>query len=185
MGILTYGMHISLDGYIEDESGSIGFGVPDEEMHRASNVQARDTAAFLFGRRLYDVMEDFWTSPERDDAEPVEAEFAEIYRATPRIVFSDSLESVPDGCRLVRSADAREEIVRLKAETPGVLSIGGPRLAASVADLVDQVDPYLLPTVLGGGTPFYPAGHRWDLSLAESRVFRASGWTYLRYTVER
>ncbi|GAA2058685.1 dihydrofolate reductase family protein [Williamsia deligens] len=185
MGILTYGMHISLDGYIEDQTGSIAFGVPDEEMHKASNVQARDTAAFLFGRRLYKVMEDFWTSPERADGERVEAEFAEIYRATPRIVFSDSLESVPDGCRLVRSSDARDEVVRLKAETDGILSIGGPRLAASVADLVDQVDPYLLPTVLGGGTPFYPSGHRWDLSLAEARVFRASGWTYLRYMVER
>ena len=185
MGILTYGMHISLDGYIEDPTGSIDFGVPDEEMHRVSNRQARDTAAFLFGRRLFDVMEDFWTAPERADGEPVEADFAEVYAETPRIVFSDSLRSVPDGCRLVRSADAREEIVRLKAETDGLLSIGGPRLAASVADLIDQVDPYVLPTVLGGGTPFYPSGHRWDLTLAEIRTFRASGWTYLRYTVDR
>jgi dihydrofolate reductase len=185
MAILTYGMHISLDGYIEDSAGSIGFGTPDEEMHTLANQQARDTAAFLFGRRLYDVMEEFWTSPERADGDPVEAEFAEIYAETPRIVFSDSLESVPEGCRLVRRADTVDEITRLKRDLDGILSVGGAELAASVVDLIDEVNPWILPVVLGGGTPFYPVGTRLDLALVEHRSYQPSGWAYTRYTVTR
>ncbi len=106
MGILTYGMHVSLDGYIEDPAGSIDFSAPDEEVHRVANRQAKNTSAYLLGRGLYEMMEEFWTDPERADGGEVEAEFARAYTDTPRIVFSDTLDSVPDGCRLVRSADA-------------------------------------------------------------------------------
>src|SRR3954466_6284039 len=106
MGTLSYSMTISLDGYVEDRTGDIAFSVPDEEVHRFHNQQTHETAAFLFGRGLYDVMEEFWTAPDRADGEEVEAEFAREYVATPRIVFSDSLESVAPGCRLVRRADA-------------------------------------------------------------------------------
>jgi dihydrofolate reductase len=114
MGTLTYSMSTSLDGYVEDPTGGIAFSEPDEEVHRFANQQTRETAAFLFGRGLYDVMEEYWTAPERAGGEEVEAEFAREYAATPRIVFSDSLESVAPGCRLVRRADARDEVVRLK-----------------------------------------------------------------------
>jgi dihydrofolate reductase len=185
MGILTYGMHISLDGYIEDPTGGFDFTVPDEEMHRVANQQAQDTAAFLFGRRLYEVMEEFWSSPERADGSEVEAEFARAYVATPRIIFSDTLDSVADGCRLVRSADAVAEVERLKKETDGTLSVGGAGLAASLVDLIDELTPFVVPTVVGGGKPFYPPGRRLDLTLVEHRVFPASGWAYLRYTVSR
>ena len=134
MGTLSYTMSTSLDGYVEDTTGRIAFSAPDEEVHRFANQQTRETAAFLFGRGLYEVMEEFWTAPERADGGEVEAEFAREYVATPRIVFSDSLESVAPGCRLVRRADAVEEVVRLKKETDGDLSVGGAGLAASLLD---------------------------------------------------
>lgn len=180
MGTLGYQMSISLDGYVEDETGGIAFSEPDEEVHRFANQQTRETAVFLFGRGLYEVMEEFWTAPERADGPEVEAEFAQLYAATPRIVFSDSLGSVAPGCRLVRRADAVDEVVRLKEETDGDLSVGGAGLAASLLDLIDEFRPLVVPAFLGGGTPYFPLGSDLRLRLVEQRTFR-NGTVYLRY----
>jgi dihydrofolate reductase len=181
MGTLSYAMSISLDGYIEDPAGGIAFSEPDEEVHRFANQQARETAAFLFGRGLYEVMEEFWTAPERADGAEVEAEFAREYVATPRIVFSDSLESVAPGCRLVRRADAIDEVVRLKKETDGDLAVGGAGLAASLLDLIDEFRPSVVPAFTGGGKPYFPLGADLRLRLVEQRTF-GNGTVYLRYT---
>jgi len=151
MGTLSYAMSISLDGYIEDATGGI-----------------------------YEVMEEFWTAPERADGHEVEAEFAREYAATPRIVFSDSLESVAPGCRLVRRADAMDEVVRLKKETDGDLSVGGAGLAASLLDLIDEFRPSVVPAFIGGGKPYFPLGADLRLRLVEQRAFRC-GTVYLRY----
>ena len=181
MGKVLYSMNVSLDGYIEDPNGSIEFSTPDEEVHRLANEQARQTSAFLFGRRLYDVMEEPWTTAaSRDDLPDVEAEFARIYVATPRIVFSDTLDSVPEGVRLVRSNDAVEEVTRLKQQTEGELDLGGASLAASLIDLIDEFRLYVMPVVVGGGKPFFAARKKLRLRLAEHRVL-ASGTVYLRY----
>jgi dihydrofolate reductase len=110
----------------------------------------------------------------------VEAEFAREYAATPRIVFSDSLESVAPGCRLVRRADAIDEVVRLKKETDGDLSVGGAGLAASLLDLIDEFRPRVVPAFLGGGKPYVPLGADLRLRLVEQRAFR-NGTVYLRY----
>jgi dihydrofolate reductase len=179
MGTLSYAMSISLDGYIEDVTGSIAFSEPDEEVHRFANQQTRETAAFLFGRGLYEVMEEFWTAPERADGHEVEAEFAREYAATPRIVFSDTLESVPPGCRLVRRADAIDEVVRLK-KTDGDLAVGGAGLAASLLDLIDEFRPSVVPAFTGGGQPYFPLGADLRLRLIEQRTF-TGGTVYLRY----
>ncbi|GAA4874061.1 dihydrofolate reductase family protein [Pseudonocardia benzenivorans] len=181
MGTLSYTMSVSLDGYVEDPNGSIAFTNPTEEVHRFANEQTRETAAFLFGRGLYDVMEEFWTAPERADGGEVEAEFARLYAATPRIVFSDTLQSVAPGCRLVRRADALDEVVRLKKETDGDLGIGGAGLAGSMLELIDEFRVRVLPVVTGGGTPYFPLGADLRLQLVEQRVF-ACGTVYLRYT---
>src|SRR3712207_4217361 len=172
-------MSTSLDGYIEDRTGGIAFSEPDEEVHRFANQQTRETALFLFGRGLYGVMEEFWTAPERAGGGDVEAEFAREYTAAPRIVFSDSLESVAPGCRLVRRADAVDEVVRLKEETDGELSVGGAGLAASLLDLIDEFRPTVVPAVVGGGTPYLPLGAELRLRLVEQRTF-ANGTVYLQ-----
>lgn len=182
MGRVIYSMNVSLDGYIEDSNGEIGFSAPGDDVHRAANEQAKEASAFLFGRRLYEVMEEPWTTASvREDLPEVEAEFARAYRRTPRIVFSDTLHSVAEGARLVRSSDAVAEVTRLKQDTEGPLSLGGAELAASLMDLIDEFQLFVMPVVVGGGKPFFAArATMLRLRLSESSMF-ASGAVYLRY----
>ncbi len=181
MGKVLYSMHVSLDGYIEDANGSIDFSAPGEDVHRHANEQTRQSAAFLFGRRLFEMMEEPWTTAaRRDDLPEVEAEFARLYVQTPRIVFSDTLEGVPEGVRLVRSKDAVAEVTRLKRDTDGELGLGGPGLASSLLDLIDEFRPVVMPVVVGGGKSYFPPGKQLNLRLAEHRTF-SSGAVYLRY----
>ncbi|MFI0368803.1 dihydrofolate reductase family protein [Actinomadura sp. 1N219] len=181
MGKIIYGMHTSVDGYIEDPGGGIGFLEPAEDVHQAANDQARRAAAFLFGRRLYEMMEEPWTQQlGKEGAPAVEREFARLYQETPRYVFSDSLQSVPEGVTLVRRKDAVATVTRLKQEIDGTLEIGGPELAASLLDLIDEFWVYAFPVIVGGGKPFLPVGEELPLRLVEHRSF-ASGTMFLCY----
>jgi dihydrofolate reductase len=181
MGTIVYSMHVSLDGYVEDRDGRIDFSAPDEDVHRAANETARATATFVYGRGLYEMMEAFWTDPERADGDELEADFARAYSATPRVVVSDSLAEVPDGVRLVRRADARAEVARLRAELDGPIDLAGPTLAASLFDLVDEFRPIVFPAVIGGGKPYWPLGVApFSLRLTGHRSF-ASGVIALEY----
>lgn len=183
MAKLVYSMSTSLDGYIEDRDGSFAFSVPDDALHAHANEETRGTTAFLFGRRLYEVMEEPWREiAARDDAPEVEAEFARLYLSIPRYVFSDTLDAVPDGCTLVRSADAQATVVRLKQDLDGELGIGGAGLAASMAGLLDEVRVRMMPSVVGGGRPVLAVADRLDLELVEHKVFD-SGAVFLRYVV--
>jgi len=181
MGKVLYSMIVSLDGYIEDPNGNIEFAAPDDDIHRIANEQARRASAFLFGRRLYEVMEEPWTTAaSREYLPEVEAEFAGIYLETPRIVFSDTLESVPEGVRLVHSTDAVADVTRLKHQTEGDLDLGGASLAASLVDLIDEFRLYVMPAVVGGGKPYFAARKKLLLRLVEHRAF-ALGALFLRY----
>lgn len=181
MGTVTYSAIVSLDGYIEDADGDFQALTPDEEVHALCNEQALAASAFLFGRRLFETMEEPWTTAARRTGLPkVEADFAAAYVATPRYVFSDTLQDVPEGVTLVRRAEARATVARLRDELDGSLDLGGAELAASLIDCVDAFCLHVLPVTLGGGTPFFPAGSRLRLRLAEQRV-HASGALSLRY----
>lgn len=182
VGDVIYSMGMSLDGYVEDSDGSIAFAAPDDEVHRLANEEAREAAAFLYGRRLYEVMEGYWQAAAKQrDVPRIAAEFAEAYVQTPRIVFSDTLDSVSEGCRLVRSSEAVAEVRRLKHETQGHLGLGGATLAASLIDLIDEFRIWVNPVAVGGGKPFFPVGRaQLRLWLAEHRAF-PSGALYLRY----
>lgn len=182
MGKVIYSMGVSLDGFIEDASGGFDWSEPGDELHRLANEQAREAAAFLYGRRLYELMEGFWPTAEREGGlSQVEAEFARAYVETPKVVFSDTLERVGEGARLVRSRDAVAEVTRLKQQPGGHLDVGGAGLAASLVDLIDEFRLWVNPVVVGGGKRFFPAVRdTLPLTLTETRTF-PDGVVYLRY----
>jgi dihydrofolate reductase len=182
---LIYSMMVSLDGFIEGPHGEIDWGIIEEELHRFSNQQARESGVFLYGRRLYETMR-YWQTADDDPSLPDYAvEFARIWREKPKVVFSRSLDHV-EGNSTLATGDLAEEIKRLKAE-PGLdITIGGAHLAAAAIQLglVDEFQPIVHPVVLGSGTRFLPAvPARINLRLVETRTF-GTGVVYLRYVNE-
>lgn len=179
---LIWSMGVSLDGFIADRDGLIDWTAPDEELHRFHNEMAAATAVHLYGRRLYETMV-FWETAEEDpERSPVERDFARIYKATPKVVFSTTLTAV-EGRATLASADPVTEAERLRAGDGGVVAVGGAGLAAPLiaARLVDEYHLFVNPVILGAGTPFFPALEgRIPLELIESRTF-GSKIAHLRY----
>jgi dihydrofolate reductase len=172
VGRLIYSMSVSLDGFIAGPGGDIGWGAPSDELHRFHNARVRELGAHILGRRLYETMT-YWESADRDpEFGDTEREFALIWRALPKVVFSTTLTSVEGRTRLAAGGIA-EELAALRDEVDGDIGIGGATLAASfiALDLIDEYELFVNPVVLGGGTPFFPAGDRLDLELVETRVF--------------
>jgi dihydrofolate reductase len=179
---LIYSMGVSLDGFIAGPDGDIDWSAPDEELHRFHNQQARETGADLYGRRLYETMR-YWETPEEQPSlSDYELEFARIWKDTPKIVFSKTLEKVEGNARLVRDS-VGEEVAKLKEEPGKDLAVGGAGLASTLIKLglVDEYRLFVSPVVLGGGTPYFPAlDERINLELVETRTF-GSRVVYVRY----
>jgi dihydrofolate reductase len=175
---VIYSMGVSLDGFIAGPDGDFDWAAPDDELHRFHNEQTRELDAHLMGRRLYETMV-FWETADQDpDLGQTGREFAAIWQALPKIVFSTTLESVEgDNARLAEGSLA-DEIAQLD----GYVSVGGAGLAAAAMKLglIDEYGLFVNPIVAGGGTPFFPPHHRIDLELVETRTF-GSRVTYLRY----
>jgi dihydrofolate reductase len=179
---VIYSMGVSLDGFITGPDGEIDWSAPDEELHRFHNEQAREMGAHLYGRRLYEVMTYWETADESRPAPEHELEFARIWKATPKVVFSRTLERVEGNASLVRDHIA-EEVARLKEQPGKDLAVGGAGLAATFMKLglIDEYRPFVHPVVLGGGTPYFPPlDERINLQLVETRTF-CSGVVYVRY----
>jgi dihydrofolate reductase len=180
---LIYSMGVSLDGYIAGPDGEIAASPPDEELHRFWNEQTRELAAHLCGRRLYEVMSYWDTAAEENPSAPEhELEFARIWKETPKVVFSRTLERVGANARLAR-ADVAEEVAELKRQGGGDLAVAGAGLAATCArlGLIDEYRPVVHPVIVGGGTAFLPPlDAKVDLRLLETRAF-GCGAVYLRY----
>ena len=179
---VIWSIGVSLDGYIAGPNGEIDWSAPDEELHRFHNEQARELGAQLCGRALYEAMLP-WENRAGDPAwgEP-ELEFARLWQALEKVVFSRTLETVEGKARLARG-DVAEEIARLKGEPGGDIGVGGAGLAAACIEqgLVDEFRLFVSPVVLGGGTPCFPAlDRRVDLDLVETRTF-GSRVVYTRY----
>jgi dihydrofolate reductase len=155
----------------------------DEELHAWFNDQARGRDAFLYGRRLYEVMAVYWPTAESDPAATeYMLDWARIWNAKPKIVFSTTLQRVDWNSRIVRG-DVGEELAKLRAEFDGDLDVGGPTLACAFIErgLVDEYQLLVHPVVLGAGTPFFSAVNRpIGLKLLETRTFE-SGVVYLGY----
>jgi dihydrofolate reductase len=183
MGRLIYSMSVSLDGFVETTSRSLDWVLIDDELHSFFNDEAREMSAFLYGRRLYELMVSYWPTAEADpSASPVMLEFARIWKDKPKIVFSTTLERVEWNSRLVRD-NLSEEVARLKAQPGFDMSVGGPATASTFArlGLIDEYRLFVHPVILGAGTPFFPSlDDRIGLKLLETRAF-GSGVVYLRY----
>ncbi|HUS20403.1 MAG TPA: dihydrofolate reductase family protein [Aeromicrobium sp.] len=184
MGKLIYLLNVSLDGYVETASKSLQWALVDEELHGWFNDQTRSIDASLYGRGMYNLMSDYWPHARSDpDAGPVEKEFGELWLATPKIVFSSTLESVDWNSRLVRGSPA-DELARVRQEFPGDLAVGGATLASSFirAGLVEEFRLVVHPVVIGGGTPFFPpTDSPIPLRLTDTHTF-SSGVTYRAYS---
>lgn len=187
MGRLIYLMNVSLDGFVNTAEGGLEWTQIDEELHAWFNDQERAVDAELYGRRLYETMAAYWpTADSNPDVTEVELEYARIWNATPRVVFSTTLEYVVENCRLVRG-DPAGVLAQLRDEFPGDLSVGGPTLAAEFIrrGLVDEYRLVVHPVILGAGTPYFPPlPQPLDLELVETRTFE-SGVVYTGYRVRR
>jgi dihydrofolate reductase len=183
MGKLIYSMNVSLDGFVETPDHSLDWADVDDEVHTWFNDRARAADAFIYGRRLYEVMAAYWPTAESDPAanEPM-LDFARIWNPKPKAVFSTTLETVEWNSRLV-SGDVGEELAKLRKEFDGDLDVGGPTLASAFIErgLVDEYRLLVHPVILGAGTPFFPKlSHGIGLRLLETRTF-GNGAVYLGY----
>jgi dihydrofolate reductase len=181
MAKLIYSAITSLDGYVADEDGNFDWAAPSDEVHAFVNDLERPVGTYLYGRRMYDVMA-FWETVDLEDAPAVPRDFAGIWRAADKIVYSTTLASATTPrTRIERSFDAGA-VRALKASAERDLSVGGPHLAAQAirAGLVDEYHFFLTPVVIGGGTPSLPDGVRFPLELLSQRRF-ANGVVHVHY----
>ena len=182
MARLIYSGIMSLDGYTADADGGFDWAAPDEEVHAFVNDLERPIGTHLYGRRLYEVMIGWETMHTLPDQTPLTLDFAAIWQAAEKVVYSRTLETVSSArTRIERDFDP-EAVRRMKASADRDISIGGSNLAAEAigAGLVDELRLIVNPIVVGGGTPSLPEGVRWELALLDERRF-ANGVAYLRY----
>jgi dihydrofolate reductase len=182
MGRLIYAAIASLDGYIEDEQGKFDWSAPDEEVHAFVNDLERPIGTHLYGRRMYEVMS-FWENlrPPSDEPAPM-LDYAEIWRAADKVVYSTTLESVSSERTRIERSFEPDAVRAMKASARRDLSVGGPELAAQAlaAGLVDECQLFLVPVIVGGGKRALPEGVKLGLELLDERRF-GNGTVYLRY----
>jgi dihydrofolate reductase len=181
MAKLIYSALTSLDGYVADEDGKFDWAEPDEEVHTFVNDLSRPVGTFLLGRRMYEVLV-AWETIDLADEPPVIRDFAEIWRAADKNVYSRTLETVSSArTRIERDFDP-DAVRQLKAAADRDLAVGGPELAAQAfeAGLVDECHLFLSPVVVGGGKQSLPDNVRLQLELLDERRF-GNGTVFLRY----
>jgi dihydrofolate reductase len=182
MATLSYSAITSLDGYIEDEGGRFDWAEPDEEVHTFVNDLERPVGTYLYGRRMYEVMASWETALTEAGRPSYERDFAEIWQAAEKVVYSRMLERPWTArTRLEHSFDP-DAVRRLKAEADREITVAGPGLAAQAirTGLVDECHFFVVPVVVGGGKRSLPDGLRLDLDLLDERRF-GNGMVYLRY----
>jgi dihydrofolate reductase len=177
--MLVYSVIASLDGYTADAEGKFDWAEPDEEVFAFVNDQERGIGTYLYGRRMYETMLGWETVPLDGQSEAF-GDFAAIWRAADKVVYSTTLKDAPTARTRVERRFDPEAVRALKQR--GDVSVGGPGLAASAirAGLVDEYRWLVVPVLVGGGTPVFPAGVRAGLDLVEQRRF-GGGVAYLRY----
>jgi dihydrofolate reductase len=183
MAKLIYSAITSLDGYVADEDGNFDWAAPDEEVHSFVNELERPVGTYLYGRRMYEVMSYWETAHTLADQPPFVQDFAEIWQAADKIVYSKTLETVSSArTRLERDFDP-EAVRQMKAHAGRDISVGGPDLAAQAikAGLVDEYHFFVSPVVVGGGKHSLPDNVRLKLELLDERRF-GNGVVHLHYS---
>src|SRR5918996_5580473 len=184
MAKLIYSAIASLDGFTADQNGNFDWAAPGEEVHAFINDLERPVGTFLYGRRMYETMAGWETDPTLASQSEAMADFAQIWQAADKIVFSTTLERASTGrTRIERDFDP-EAVRRIKSSAGSDLAVGGPHLAAQAfkAGLVDECHLFLAPIVVGGGKQALPDDVRLELELLDGRRFD-SGMVYLAYRV--
>jgi dihydrofolate reductase len=181
MAKLIYSAITSLDGYVADEDSNFDWAAPDEEVHSFVNDLERPVDTYLYGRRIYEVMV-YWETAPLPDQPPFIQDFAEIWQAADKIVYSKTLETVASArTRIERNFDP-EAVRQMKASAERDITVGGPDLAAQAikAGLVDEYHLFLTPVVVGGGKQSLPDNVRLTLELVDERRF-GNGMVHLHY----
>ncbi len=182
MGELTYITNMSLDGYIEDRHGAFDFGPMHDDVFATYTELLGTVGMFLYGRRLYEAMAGWETTPALAERSSLAADFARVWRAPDKVVYSTALATASTAkTRIERAFDA-DAVRRLKADASRDLTVGGADLAAQAlrAGLVDACMLFVWPVALGRGKPALPADARLGFEFRDERRF-ANGVVLLRY----
>jgi dihydrofolate reductase len=185
MAKLLYVMNASLDGYIADEDGTFDWGEPGEEYYAFLNDLVRPVGTYLYGRRLYELMAVWETDPAAAAQSPGAGEFAAVWQAADKVVYSRTLPAAATARTRIERAFDPEAVRRLKAAAERDFTVGGPDLGAQAigAGLVDELQLLVWPVVVGGGTRFLPDRVRLQLELLDERRL-GSGVVSLRYRAQ-
>jgi dihydrofolate reductase len=183
---LIYSAITSLDGFVADEGGEFDWSMPDEELHAFVNDLERGSGTHLYGRRMYDVMVAWETIPTGPDEPAVINDFAVIWRAADKVVYSRTLQEVSSARTRIEREFSPDAVREMKASLGADISIGGPELAGEAlrAGLVDECHFFVTPIIVGGGNPALPSGLRQALELLDERRF-GNGVVQLHYRVRR
>ena len=184
MARLIYSAITSLDGYVEDEEGRFDWAAPGDEVHAFVNDLERPIGTYLYGRRMYETMV-FWETVSTDaDQRAVVRDFAELWRAAEKVVYSRTLQTVSSARTRIERELVPDTLRRLKESSKADITIGGAELAgqAIAMGLVDECHLFLGPIIVGGGKRALPGNIRAQLELLDERRFQ-SGIVYLRYRV--
>jgi dihydrofolate reductase len=171
---LIYSMTVSLDGFVAGPDGAIDWAAPDRELFAFHTQRVAETSVQLCGRRLYEAML-YWETVQESSLPEEHVEFARIWKALPKVVFSTTLESVVGNARLARGGVA-EEVARLKEQPGKDIAVGGAGLARSCMELglIDEWRLFVSPVLLGGGTPYFPPLEETiNLELVDTQTFGA------------
>jgi len=185
MAKLIYSAICSLDGYVADAEGNFDWSMPDEEVHTFVNDLERPIGTYLFGRRMYEVMRYWETAPTGNRERSAEQEYAKIWQAADKIIYSKSLDDVSTArTRIEREFDPNT-VQQLKAAAARDISVGGPTLAAQALKLglVDECHQFLSPIMVGGGTQAFPDEVHLELELLDERRF-GNGVVHLHYRIK-
>jgi dihydrofolate reductase len=184
---LTYGMNVSLDGYVAGPNDDLSWSVPSDELFQFWSDRVGATGLALYGRRLWEAMSSHWpTADQQPGATRAAIEYSRRWRDMPKVVFSSTTRTVDWNTHLV-TGDAVTEITRLKAQDGGPMDIAGATLAATAmrAGLIDEYVLVTSPVLIGGGMSFFTALDNWvNLNLVETRTF-PEGVVLTRYETRR